>query len=83
MKQTDINVAKAMAAHNALSVAGGQGGNTVVFSDRGEPLVVVSPELAATWGRAGGPYPGQFRLVVGPVLKRRAVVEAINAWGAQ
>ena len=82
MKPTDIVVAKVLAAHNALTVAGGHLGNTIVFSDRGVSLFVASAELVEQWqGRGGDPYPDQFRLVVGPMLKRRDVVEKINAWG--
>ena len=80
IKSTDTVVAKVIGAHNALSLAGGQVGKTVVFSDMGEVLFVVSPELVSDWVKTGGPYAVQFRLVVGGVLKRRQVVEAINAW---
>jgi len=78
MKLTKQNVARVQAAHNALTIAGGQQGKTIVFSDYAHVVVVVSPELVkGHWGGGKGSYPEQLHLVVGSRFLKTSEVEQI------
>ena len=82
MKLTKSNVLKVMAAHNALSLAGGCVGKTVVFSNFAQVVVVLSPEyVREQWQGGRGDYPDQLHVVVSRHLYRpKDVAKIIKEW---
>jgi len=77
MKTTRTNITRVVAVHNALSVAGGQMGKTVYFTNQASVLCVCSP------GVAHGAFGGHFRLVVGErLIGGRQAQEAVLAWNS-
>lgn len=76
MKSTNITVSRVTAAHNALSMAGGMIGKTLILSERGYPVAVASAGVLkpVVWQ-------SYFMIPVGPeLLKAKQVKESINSW---
>ena len=76
MKSTNITVSRVTATHNALSMAGGMIGKTLILSERGYPVAVASSGVLqpVVWR-------SYFMMTVEPeLMKTKQVKESINSW---